>query len=107
MIEINLEKTCGICENEITCLDEPMDANECDSFRNLDISRMENALKIISDSNWLSKHDNDNREKVIKEYTDELYKHLTKEMPKELNSDARYGYACALSMILERCKRFT
>lgn len=105
MIETNLDKSCDICDFENTCLDEPADANNCDGFRNLDIFQMENALTIIADSKWLLDHDEALKEKVLCDFLADLYSELSKGMPSELNGDARYGYACALSMILEKIRR--
>lgn len=61
-----MDKSCNICDFENVCLDEPADANECNSFRNIDFTKMENAIKIIDDSEWLKEHDAEVIEFIVK-----------------------------------------
>lgn len=62
-----MDKSCNICDYENVCLDEPADANECNSFRNIDFTKMENAIKIIEESEWLKEHDAKIRAEAIDE----------------------------------------
>lgn len=80
-----MDKSCNICDFENVCLDEPADANKCNSFRNIDFTKMENAIKIIEESEWLKEHDAEVIREFLRDIAHPQMKRATDEFIKSLN----------------------